>query len=410
MATEPSPKVGIVGAGRMGVSLAHLNSGIGLETVVKVRPNAAAQARARDALAGSYAREVARGHHTEAEAAAALERVRITGDFADLAGCDVVIESVYEETGPKREVLAAVQEVLGPQGVCASATSSIPAAMLAEGMRCPSRVIVTHYIWPAHRTRLVEMAVPSFADADAVRRIHDLLARQGKTAITVQDRPGLLTTRVLTAYWSEVLYLVREGASPDRIDAALEAFGWPMGPCRMIDTVGALGLIPSGYHFLRPYLGERIDGLALVEPAVTTGHIDRRAGQGFYIRAGDAWTANEAMLALLRVPGRGVPGDEEIVERTMGMIVCEAMHALAEGVARDWETVAFAVDNAFAFPRRQGGLLGYVDRIGREAWRARLARFARLYGPRFRAPGSDRAASIGASPSFAGHSLARNAR
>ena len=394
----------------MGVSLALLNSGIGLETVVKVKPDAAALARARDAITGSYAREVGRGHHTEAEAVAALERIHITGDFADLAGCDVVTESVYEDVAPKREVLAAVQDVLGPQAVFASATSSIPAAMLAEGMRCPSRVVVTHYIWPAHRTRLVEMAVPSFADPDAVRRIHDLLVRQGKTAITVQDRPGLLTTRVLTAYWSEVIYLVREGASPERIDAALEAFGWPMGPCRMMDTVGALALIPSGFRFLHPYLGERCAGLALVLPAVAEGYIGHRAGQGFYVHAEGGWKPNEAMLALLRVPGRGVPGGQEIIDRTMGMIVCEAMHALAEGVARDWETVAFAIDNSFAFPRQQGGLLGYVNRLSPEEWRARLAEFERLHGPRFRAPGmaeSGRAAGIDLSPSLAGHSLAR---
>ncbi|MER3459573.1 MAG: 3-hydroxyacyl-CoA dehydrogenase, partial [Chloroflexota bacterium] len=105
-----------------------------------------------------------RGRHTEAEAAAALARLRITGDYADLADCDVVIESVYEDVGAKREVVAAVQEVLSPKGILASATSSIPASALAEGMRRPGRVIVTHYIWPAHRTRLVEMAVPPCAE------------------------------------------------------------------------------------------------------------------------------------------------------------------------------------------------------------------------------------------------------
>lgn len=378
-------KIGIVGAGRMGVSLAHLNSSIELETVVKVRPDAAALARAREAITGSYLREVKRGRHTEAEAAAALARLRITGDYADLADCDVVIESVYEDVGAKREVVAAVQEVLGPKGILASATSSIPASALAEGMRRPGRVIVTHYIWPAHRTRLVEMAVPPFAEPDAVQGIHALLERQGKIAVTVQDRPGFLVTRILAAYWSEVVYLVQEGVSPDQIDRALEAFGWPMGPCRMMDTVGFANM-PSGYGFLRPYLGERIGGLALLGPAVEAGYVGYRAGRGFYIHDANGWRPNTAMLDIIRSPGHPPPTDEEIVARTMGMIVCEAMHALAEGVVPDWETVAFVIDTAFAFPQQQGGLLGYVKHIGLENWLARFEQWQRLYGPRFRAP------------------------
>lgn len=378
-------KIGIVGAGRMGVSLAHLNSSLGLETVVKVKPDAAALARAREAISDSYRREVKRGRHTAAEAAAALARVCITGEYADLADCDVVIESVYEEVDAKREVMAAVQEVLGPKGIVASATSSIPAAMLARGMRYPGRVIVTHYIWPAHRTRLVEMALPSFAEPDAVRGIHDLLERQGKTTVTVQDRPGFLTTRILLAYWSEVAVLVQEGAWPDQIDRALEAFGWSMGPCRMMDTVG-FAKMPSAYSFLRPYLGERIAGLALMQPAVEAGYTGHRAGRGFYIHDADGWRLNTAMLDLIRLPGHPPPTDDEIVERTMGMIVCEALHALAEGIVSDWDTLAFAINNAFAFPQQQGGLSGYVNRIGLEHWLARFEVWQRLYGPRFRTP------------------------
>ncbi len=378
-------KIGIVGAGRMGVSLAHLNSSIGLETVVKVKPGAAALARAQQAIAGSYMREVKRGHHTEAEAAAALARICITGDYADLADCPVVIESVYEDVAAKRQVVAEVQEVLGPQGIVASATSSIPATMLAEGMPFPGRVIVTHYIWPAHRTRLVEMALPPFAQPDAVQGIHALLERQGKTTITVQDRPGFLTTRILVAYWSEVAVLIQEGAWPDQIDRALEAFGWPMGPCRMMDTVGFANM-PSGYSFLRPYLGERVAGLALLQPAVEAGYVGYRAGQGFYIHEESGWRPNTAMLDLIRLPGHPPPTDDEIVERTMGMIVCEAFHALAEGVVPDWDTVAFAINSAFAFPRQQGGLLGYLNRIGLENWPARFEQWQRVYGTRFRIP------------------------
>ncbi|MER3459299.1 MAG: enoyl-CoA hydratase, partial [Chloroflexota bacterium] len=86
--------------------------------------------------------------------------------------------------------------------------------------------------------------------------MHALLLQQGKIAVTVQDRPGFLVTRILAAYWSEVVYLIQEGVSPDQIDRALEAFGWPMGPCRMMDTVGFANM-PSGYGFLRPYLGKR---------------------------------------------------------------------------------------------------------------------------------------------------------
>lgn len=378
-------KIGVVGAGRMGISLAHLNSGLGLDTVVIGRADPGHLTRARHALSASYAREVRRGRQTVAQAEAGLARVKVSGHLEDLAECDAVIEAVYEDLAAKREVLSAVEDAVGPQCVLLSATSSIPAGMLGEGLRRPGRVVVTHYIWPAHRRALVEMAAPAGVEPAAMERALALLRRQGRRPVLVQDRPGFVASRVLVAFWSEVLYLVRDGASPQRIDAALEAVGWPMGPCRLMDTVG-MGNLRPGYDFLRPSLSERIDGLRLLFPALDAGHLGFHAGRGFYRHEVAGWTPNSAMVDLIREPGRTPPADEDIVDRCMGMILNEAAHCVTEGVVPDWKTAARLIDGAFDFPALLGGLLGYLNAREADEWRERFAHLECEHGPRFRLP------------------------
>ncbi|HEX9869430.1 MAG TPA: 3-hydroxyacyl-CoA dehydrogenase family protein, partial [Candidatus Tectomicrobia bacterium] len=232
------PEIGVVGAGRMGISLAHLNSSLGMDTVIIGRPDPTHLRQARDALAASFSREVRRGRQTQPEAESALARVQVSSDYAALADCEAVIEAVYEELEAKRQVLSAAEAVMSPRCIYLSATSSIPATFLRAGAQRPARVIVTHYIWPAHRRALVEMAAPVDVEPNALEHTLVLLRKQDKQPIRVRDTPGFVVSRVLAAYWSEVFYLVRDGAPPQQIDNALEAFGWPMGPCRMMDTVG----------------------------------------------------------------------------------------------------------------------------------------------------------------------------
>lgn len=378
-------KIGVVGAGRMGISLVHLNSSIGLETVLIGRPDPAHLARARDSVTASYAREVRRGRQTEAEADAGLARVRVTADYDALADCDAVIEAVYEALEPKREVLARVEAVISPSCVCLSTTSTIPAGMLGANLQRPGRLIVTHYIWPAHRRQLVEMAVPPGVETESLEKTLALLRLQKKKPVRVRDAPGFVVTRVLLAYWSEIVYLVRDGASPQLIDRALEGFGWPMGPCRMMDTVG-IRTCTDAHAFVRPFLSDRIDGLGLLAPIVEAGYVGHRTGNGFYTHAPRGWRLNQAAFDLIRLHGHPAPGEEESVARSMGMLLNEAAHCVAENVAPDWKTVAEAIDMAFDFPQRQGGMLGYLDRIGLTELGARCARWERTLGPRFCTP------------------------
>jgi 3-hydroxyacyl-CoA dehydrogenase len=376
-------KVGVVGAGRMGISLAHLNTGLGLDTVVVGRPDPGRLARARDTLVESHAREVRRGRQTADAADAAMARVHFSGDFGALADCDVVIEAVYEELETKRQVLAAAEARMGPECVYLSATSSIPAGMLGAQARRPGRVIVAHYIWPAHRRRLVEMAVPDGVEPQALERAMALMARQGKRPLLVRDTPGFFVSRVLAAYWSECFYLVQDGAPPEQIDRVLEAFGWPMGPCRMMDTVG-MGNLATGYRFLLPFLTERMAGLQIVFAVAEAGLLGYHARRGFYLHERDGWVPNPAMFELLRVCDRPAPSDEAIVERSTAMILNECAYCIADGVAADWKLAGELIDGAFDFPH--GGVLSYLGRVGIQGLRADLARLERALGPRFRAP------------------------
>lgn len=369
----------------MGVSLAHLNSTVGLDTVLVGRPNSEHLHRAHETVAASYAREVRRGRQTQAEAESGMARLEVSGDFAALADCDAVFESVYEILDSKRQIMAEIEAITAPRCVHLSTTSSIPAAMLAAELARPGRVIVTHYIWPAHRRNLVEMTAPDFVESDAMERALALLRRQGKQPFLVKDTPGFVITRVLTAYWSEVLYLVRDGATPHRIDAALEDFGWPMGPCRLMDTVG-IRTCTDAYAFLRPFLSERMDGLQLLLPVAEAGYIGSQAGKGFYIHEGPLWKPNQTMSEMIRSSSQEPPSEEECVDRTMGMMLNEAAFCIAEDVASDWKTMGEAIDEAFDFPKKQGGFKGYFDRLGVSELGNRLARWEQDLGSRFRSP------------------------
>lgn len=344
---QPPLPVGVVGAGTLGCTVVRAALAAGSSVTVLVRGGEARCRERAGELGTSVRRDGARRGASAEETEELLGRLRCTDRVSDLAGAEVVVEAVPEDARLKRRVLARLEEVVAAETVLASTTSSIPAAVLARGARCPERIVVAHYVWPAHRMPLVEVAFHDRTSPDAVRRLTRLLVGQGKRAVEVADRPGFLITRALFAYWDAAVGLMREGCPPARVDDALTGFGWPMGPFAVMTATG----LPSVTHIhagLAPWLHPRLPSLTALGAAVEVGASRFMDGQ----RAPDP-----RMAALLRRGDSAAALDPEvIVERTVGALAREVDRAVAEGVVASWELAGAAIDAAYGFPTGHGGL------------------------------------------------------
>lgn len=374
--------VGLVGAGMMGVSLAHLSGRAGLDTVLKVRGSPGAVERGEAALRASFAREVAAGRATPDEARAGEARVRVTDDLADLTACGIVVECVPEQLGLKHRVLREIESSVGPDCVIASNTSSYRIADLARPLARPDRVAAMHYFWPAHRKPLVEIAGHEGTDHEALARARELARRQGVHELLVAGTPGFLTTRLIFAFFSESIRLAEQGMPFEFVDQSLESFGWPMGPFRLMDWLG-LENMAHIHDSLRPVMQDRVGGTRRLWDLVEAGFPGRRGDAGFYLYGDGTPRPNPKTWELIYpgVPSR-VPLDE-VWRRPVYVLIGEAAHCVAEGVVSGWAGADLGATLGLGFPSKQGGLLGYLNRVGLPALREALEAWERQYGDRF---------------------------
>ncbi|TMC30273.1 MAG: hypothetical protein E6J24_16315, partial [Chloroflexi bacterium] len=271
--TERAPvrRFGVVGAGTIGSGVVRLLSDLGAQVVV-VAPRPGGVQRAVDTVRGSYMVDVERGRLCAADAYARLRSIRFTPSYADLDGVECVIESVAEDLKTKQDVLAAVEAVVAPDCIIGSNTSSIPIARVAATAARPDRVIGTHYFWPAHRYRLVEIATAAATSERTLRWTLAMASWQGKVPLTVRDSPGFFTTRILLVYLNEAMALVEEGASIESVDSAMKAFGWAMGPFRLMDAVG-VEILRGVHDAISGHLGVRVASVERLRTLLEAGYL-----------------------------------------------------------------------------------------------------------------------------------------
>jgi 3-hydroxyacyl-CoA dehydrogenase len=346
--TPGSPlRVAVVGAGTLGTTAARAALAAGSPVTVLVR-GGEQRCRSRAAELGvSLRRDAARGRLGGADADELLRRIRFTSRMTDLADADVVVESVPESEPLKREVIARIEDVVRADALVASTTSSIPASVLAAGAGRPERVVVAHYVWPAHRIRLVEVAQHGATDPAAAARLDAMLAAQGKWTVRVADRPGFLITRALFAYWDAAVELLRDGCAPAAVDDALTRFGWPMGPFAVMEATG-LRSVARIYTHLAPHLGGAFPSLASLASAVSAGAVSIYGQQ----------RSVHALLGVLLRRSTDAAGlaASAVVDRTVGALAAEVDRAVADGVVTSWHQAGTAIDLAYGFPERHGGL------------------------------------------------------
>ncbi|MFF3691489.1 3-hydroxyacyl-CoA dehydrogenase NAD-binding domain-containing protein, partial [Streptomyces sp. NPDC002187] len=225
---EPRPvrKVAVLGAGMMGAGIAYSCARAGIEVVLKdVTAEAAAKGKAYSEKLLDKA--LSRGRTTEAKRDALLARITPTSDPADLAGCDAVIEAVFEDTALKHKVFQEIEAVIEPDALLCSNTSTLPITVLAEGVERPVDFIGLHFFSPVDKMPLVEIIKGERTGDEALARAFDLVRQINKTPIVVNDSRGFFTSRVIGQFINEGVAMVGEGVDPVSVEQAAAQAGYP---------------------------------------------------------------------------------------------------------------------------------------------------------------------------------------
>ena len=276
-------KVGVVGLGTMGAGIAQVSVQSGHDTLGRDVTGELAE-RGRATIDRYLTRGVEKGRMTQDEHDAALARLTVTTELADLAECDLVIEAVLEELDLKRDVFAELDRVTRPDAVLATNTSALSVAEIAEATQHPERVVGMHFFNPAPVLPLVEIVrAPKSSDA-AVDAAYAWAERAGKQPVRCNDTPGFIVNRILIPLLNDCVRVLDEAdVRPEDMDKAMtDGAGWPMGPCALIDLIGV---------DVHVHASEALHG-KLAEPRMAPperlvqmqqeGKLGRKSGAGFY--------------------------------------------------------------------------------------------------------------------------------
>jgi 3-hydroxyacyl-CoA dehydrogenase/enoyl-CoA hydratase/3-hydroxybutyryl-CoA epimerase/3-hydroxyacyl-CoA dehydrogenase/enoyl-CoA hydratase/3-hydroxybutyryl-CoA epimerase/enoyl-CoA isomerase len=361
--------VAIIGAGTMGAAVAAANVEHGLPVVIIDADDTA--------LVSAPQRVFAEVSQTQAtsngQALAAVSRlVRCTTDPAEVASCDLVLESVTETAPAKHSVYAAVEPHLRATATLASNTSTIPIARLAAGLSQRHRFCGLHFFHPVRNRPLVEVVRGPETSDQTIGTAVAYAKGIGKMPIVVRDGPGFLVNRLLVPYLAEALELLLDGVAIHQIDHAATEFGMAMGPLRMLDEIGLDTAVLAG-RVLWNAFPERISVSPLLITMFKAGRLGRKSGAGFfaYSNGGDGDAPGQPDPQLSRLLASWVrpqpsvpPGD--VATRLLVPMVLEATRLLEEGTVHDPRSIDLGAIFGLGFPASRGGLLYWADTVGIE--------------------------------------------
>jgi len=383
-------KVGVLGAGMMGAGIAHAQAMAGIDTVL-LDTSAELAEKGREGSRRLLAAQQAKGRITAEAAAATLARIRATADYADLTGCDLVIEAVVEDRAVKAEVTRKAESVLAADALLASNTSTLPITGLAGASARPGNFIGLHFFSPVDRMQLVEVIVGRETTNLTLAQALDYVRAIGKTPIVVNDARGFYTSRVFSTYVREGLAMLAEGVRPALIENAGQLAGMPVGPLAIADEL-SLDLIDRINGQTRRDLGEAYvptaaDGV-VGQMVHRLGRIGRKARRGFYDYPQDGakclWPGlGEHFIAAAAQPDVGT-----LVRRLLHIQSVEAVRCLEEGVITSTADADVGALLGWGYPAAYGGPIGHIDTVGVQRFVAECDELAQSCGTRFAVPDS----------------------
>ncbi len=388
-APRPARRIAVLGAGMMGAGIAYVSARNGIAVVLKDVSAEAAE------TGKGYSRKlldkaVARGRMTQDEAAEVLARITPTSDYAALEGCDLIVEAVFEKQSLKHEVFAAAEQVVLPDALLGSNTSTLPITGLAEGVRRKADFIGLHFFSPVDKMPLLEIIRGEQTSDAALARALDFAKQIKKTPIVVNDSRGFFTSRVIGTFVNEALAMLGEGIAPATIEQATTQAGYPVGALQLADELN-LELFLKIRDEARAAAGEsyvRHPAEDVVEKMVELGRPGRLRGAGFF-----DYDEHGKRLGLWpglveHFPVRGNPAAVELPELSERMLVIESVESarcVEEGVLTTTADANIGSIMGIGFPPWTGGVLQYVNGHpgGVAGFVARAEEFAQRFGPRF---------------------------
>ncbi|MDP2017980.1 3-hydroxyacyl-CoA dehydrogenase NAD-binding domain-containing protein [Hydrogenophaga sp.] len=381
-------KVGILGAGMMGAGIAYAQASRGIDTVLEDVSLENAQ-RGKLYSARLTQTRVDQGRMNLQDQQALLERIRPTAYPADLRGCDLIIEAVFENRELKATVTHEAEPMLAEGGFFASNTSTLPISSLAQASINPAKFIGIHFFSPADKMRLVEIIRGKDTDDETVARAYDYVQALGKLPIVVNDSRGFYTSRTFGTFVMEGAAMLGEGIPAPVIENASMQAGMPVGPLAVLDET-ALSLAVHVLDQTRADFAAEgkayaaTPGELLVERMVKQlNRAGRAAGGGFYdYPPGQKKTLWPELKPLFEKPGQAWDL-QEVKDRLLYRQAVETARCLAEGVLTTVHDGNIGSIFGIGFPAWSGGALQFIYGMGIDAFEARCAELEQQFGPGF---------------------------
>ena len=383
-------KVGLLGAGMMGGGIAYAQASRGVQTVLKDVTQEKAEAGKNHSTRLTQAR-VDKGRMSAHAQAELLARIRPTASNADLQGCDLIIEAVFENRELKAKVTQEAEPLLAPDGFFASNTSTLPISGLAKASRRPEKFVGIHFFSPVDKMRLVEIIRGRQTDDETVARAFDYVQSIGKIPIVVNDSRGFFTSRVFGTFVMEGAAMLGEGIPAAVIERAGILAGMPVGPLAVLDETAlslSVHVLDQTRADLRAEGGTYIatPGELLVERMVKEfDRNGRAAGGGFYeypeVKGARKFLWPE-LKQLFEKPGT-TWDMRDLQDRLLYRQAVETARCLAENVLTSVHDANIGSIFGIGFPGWTGGSMQFIYGTGIEAFCARAAQLAERFGPGF---------------------------
>ena len=390
----PITKIGVLGAGMMGAGIAYVSAKAGFDVVLKDVTLEAAQ-KGKGYSEKLEAKALERGRTTEEKSKTLLGRITPTADAKDFAGVDFVIEAVFENQELKHKVFGEIEDIVEPNAILGSNTSTMPITGLAAGVKRQEDFIGIHFFSPVDKMPLVEIIKGEKTSDEALARVFDYTLAIGKTPIVVNDSRGFYTSRVIGTFINEALAMLGEGVEPASIEHAGSQAGYPAPPLQLSDELNMelmhkiavatrKGVEDAGGKY-EPHPAE-----AVVEKMIEIGRPSRLSGSGFYEYVDGKRTQLWPGLRETFNSGSSTPPLQDMIDRMLFAEALETQKCFDEGVITTTADANIGSIMGIGFPPWTGGAAQFITGYpgGKAAFVARAKELAQLYGQRFTPPAS----------------------
>ncbi len=353
--------VAIIGAGTMGAGIAICALDAGLQVILLEQDDAALE-RGRERVTGHYQGRVAKGKLSPEAAATAQALLEPSTDWTLLGQADLVIEAVFEDLAVKQQVFQKIDTHARASAVLATNTSYLDVDAIASATRRPQDVLGLHFFSPANVMKLLEVVRGTQTAPDVLATGMALGKRLRKMPVLTGNAFGFIGNRIYNAYRRQCEFMLEDGAWPEEVDAALEAFGFAMGPFTVADLSG----LDIAWRMRKAQAATRDPReryVAILDHLCEKGRLGRKTGAGYYSYADGkrSPTTDDVVRAVITQASaaRGITrrtlSAEEIQRRALLAMANEAALLLAEGVAARPGDVDVVLVHGYGFPRAQGG-------------------------------------------------------